>query len=196
MEYQSSPELIQAISDAKNGDERAVALLFRAFNPPLLRYLRARSGIDAEDISSGVWLSVAKNIATFRGDDRDFRSWIFATARRRTIDLHRRLQARPRIEGVDDFYSFADRREVPALPDQLEIDEAIAQITQGLSGEQVEVLLLRIIAGLSAEEVARITAKSATWVRVTQHRAIKYISKRFSDNDVTPEQRAAFSKEL
>ncbi|MEY2754142.1 MAG: hypothetical protein RJB65_500, partial [Actinomycetota bacterium] len=35
-----------------------------------------------------------------------------------------------------------------------------------------EVVLLRVLADLDAESVARIMGRSAGWVRVTQHRAL------------------------
>ncbi len=196
MEYQSSPELRQAIIDAKRGDERAVTTLYRAFNPPLMRFLNARTRLEAEDIASGVWLSIAKNIATFEGDDRDFRAWMFSTARRRTIDLHRRQKARPATDGIQDFYRFADHYKAPDTDDQLEINQAIAELIDGLPDDQAEILLLRVVAGLSSKEVAQITARSETSVRVTQHRAIKFLSKKNSSKNVTPESRSAFSKEL
>ena len=47
-----------------------------------------------------------------------------------------------------------------------------------LSGEQADVLLLRVLADLDVEQVASIMQRSPNWVRVTQHRAVRRLAKR------------------
>lgn len=196
MDYQSSHELTEAINEAKAGDAQAVTRLYREFNPGLLRFLKGRVGHEGEDIASEVWLTIAKNISSFEGNDRDFRAWIFSTARRRTIDHIRRISARPRLSGYEDFEDLASRFHAPESSDQLEIDEAVRTLVSGLSDEQAEVLLLRVVGGLSAEEVAKIINKAEGAVRTIQHRAVKQLSNKFSRKSVTSSDHATFSKEL
>ncbi len=179
MENQSSEELIWAIERAKDGDEHAIATLYGAFNPGLLRFLKARIGSEGEDVASEVWLGIAKNIASFEGNDRDFRAWIFAMARRRSIDHLRRKAVRPRLRIVNDQHELAKMSRGDLSPDQLEIDEAVAALIKGLSAKEAEVILLRVVGGLSVEEVATIVSKSAGAVRVMQHRAIKRLANNF-----------------
>ena len=47
-----------------------------------------------------------------------------------------------------------------------------------LSGDQAEVLLLRVLADLDVDQVAAIMQRSPNWVRVTQHRAVRTLAKR------------------
>ena len=49
---------------------------------------------DAEDLSSDVWLDVARGLARFDGDASAFRAWVFTIARRRVIDVGRRVKRR------------------------------------------------------------------------------------------------------
>lgn len=179
MGYESSEELIEAIVKAKAGDERAVARLYAAFNPALLRFLKARIGSESEDVASEVWLAVARNIKAFEGDDRDFRAWIFATARRRSIDHLRRKAVRPRISSANDANDLSEMSGFESPTDQLEIDEAVAALIHGLNAKEAEIVLLRVVAGLSVEEVAQIVSKSAGSVRVIQHRALKRLANNF-----------------
>ncbi|MGC8480565.1 MAG: RNA polymerase sigma factor, partial [Acidimicrobiales bacterium] len=79
--YESSDVLSRAVRRASFGDEDALTALYVHFNPPLLRFLKGRSPAIAEDLAAEVWMSVAKGITSFEGDDRDFRAWLFATAR-------------------------------------------------------------------------------------------------------------------
>jgi RNA polymerase sigma-70 factor (ECF subfamily) len=50
---------------------------------------------------------------------------------------------------------------------------AIDSLIGSLTAEQAEVVLLRVVAGLDAAEVAQIMGHSTGWVRVTQHRALR-----------------------
>ena len=66
-------------------------------------------------------------------------------------------------------------------------EEAIARI-RGLPPDQAEVLLLRVFAGLSAVEVARLLGKRPVTVRVLQHRALTRLAADLAEFNVTPEQ--------
>src|SRR3954462_11256236 len=83
---------------AKAGDEAAMAQLWRATHPPLVRYLRGRIGEGADDVAAAAWLDAARGLASFEGDDTDFRRWLFTIARRRLVDeLRRRGRRRERL---------------------------------------------------------------------------------------------------
>jgi RNA polymerase sigma-70 factor (ECF subfamily) len=180
--YEPSEELSQAVRRASLGDEDALTALYVHFNPPLLRFLKGRHPAIAEDLAGEVWVSVAKGLGNFVGDDRDFRAWLFATARRRGADHFRRMWRRPRIapgEHLDELEpSLGDGTEIDA---QVEIDDAVRALVTGLSSEQAEVLLLRVVAGLSAAEVAEIVGKAEGTVRVIQSRALARLAKKFRD---------------
>ncbi|HVM12514.1 MAG TPA: sigma factor, partial [Actinomycetota bacterium] len=70
----------EILSRASEGDPTAFADLYRAYAPGVLGYLRAQGASDAEDLMGEVFVSVARRIASFEGDERKFRSWIFTVA--------------------------------------------------------------------------------------------------------------------
>ena len=81
---QSGAAEFDAILDAaRSGDELAAVRLFDAFNPRLLRFLRAFEPRVADDLAGEVWLAIATGLGTFEGDDAGFRAWVFSIARRR-----------------------------------------------------------------------------------------------------------------
>jgi RNA polymerase sigma-70 factor, ECF subfamily len=47
-----------------------------------------------------------------------------------------------------------------------------------LPRDQAEVVLLRVLGDLDADQVAEIMGRSANWVRVTQHRALRRLADR------------------
>ncbi|MBN2176799.1 MAG: sigma-70 family RNA polymerase sigma factor [Demequinaceae bacterium] len=165
-----------ALSAAKVGEEWAWSVLYRHLAGPVTGYLRGHGAPDYEDLASETFLQVAKGIHSFEGDEAAFRSWVFVIAHRRLIDARRKTFRRPAMAG-----SLADE----ADPDRLQggdvEEDAMARLnSEGvqaalapLTGDQRDVILLRVIAGQSVAETAKILGKSDGAVRVLQHRAIE-----------------------
>jgi RNA polymerase sigma-70 factor, ECF subfamily len=166
---------------AQAGDQRAIGRLYRAYNSSLLRYFAGQAPAAREDLAQEVWLSVASSLASFEGDEDQFRAWLFTIARRRTIDHWRLVRRRP-PEVVDEFVDLPQAEQ----PDQLAIQAAIAELTAGLTDEQTDVVLLRVVAGLSVEQVAAIVGKSPGAVRVIQHRSLRRLGSLDANRLVTP----------
>ena len=168
------------LAGAQRGEELAVAVLFADLQPRLLRFLRAQEPTVAEDLASEVWIGIARGIGRFEGDAGAFRAWAFSIARRRIID-HRRRSGPRRADVVVDDERMA--REVgPAVDDtavaNLSAEKAVGLIRSCLPPEQAEVVLLRVLGDLDAAQVADVMGRSVSWVRVTQHRALRRLVER------------------
>lgn len=164
---------------ARTGDEAAIAAIYRRQHGRLLRVLRAEVGDAAEDVASQTWLEVFSGLPRFQGDEQGFRSLLFTIARRRVAD-HRRTRWR--------------RPATPVAPETLHerldaagpIDESViagldgAAVTKRLEEilgrDAAEIVLLRVVAGLGVDEVARIVGRSPGAVRVQQHRALRKLA--------------------
>jgi RNA polymerase sigma-70 factor (ECF subfamily) len=170
----------EVIARANAGDAHAVEELFCELQPRLLRFLRSQESRAADDLAAEVWLAVAGGIGRFEGDWSDFRAWIFAIAGRRPPDHRRPAVRRPTdIVDMEVFENhFADDRTEHEALDKISGQQAAAMITASLSGDQAEVLLLRVLADLDVDQVATIVQRSPNWVRVTQHRAMRNLAKR------------------
>jgi RNA polymerase sigma-70 factor (ECF subfamily) len=168
------------IARVGNGDPRAVEELFTELQPRLLRFLRSQESRAADDLAADVWLAVARGISRFEGDWPDFQAWIFAIARRRLAD-HRRTAVRRRTDIVEaeafEGQPADDTTENEAL-DKITGQQAAALIRSALSGDQADVVLLRVLGGFDVDQVASIMQRSPNWVRVTQHRAMRTLAKR------------------
>jgi RNA polymerase sigma-70 factor, ECF subfamily len=95
-------EFAAVLTAAQSGSEAALTLLWRDANAALLRYLRVIAPDAAEDIAAETWLQVVRGLPGFRGDQSDWRAWLFTTARRRAIDGTRRRARRP-TSPLDDL---------------------------------------------------------------------------------------------
>ena len=127
---------------------------------------------DVEDLTSEVFIAVFTGIAGFEGDERALRSWVFTIAHRRVVDTWRRAGRRPvaePYEPVDDTRA-APSAEAEALA--LVGNERAMALLDLLTDTQREVLVLRIVADLSIEEVAAVTGRPPGAVKALQHRAL------------------------
>lgn len=183
---QSKEALQDAIERAKSGEESAIGLLYRSFNPALLRFLSYKVPSAFEDVASETWISIARGIRDFEGNEKDFRAWMFSIARRRMIDYLRKLSRTPKprsLEYADQELSSPDASE--QVLSNLSTSEIIGEIRTALSDEQAEVVLLRILGDFSAEDVAKIIGKSAGVIRVIQHRAMNKLGKHLLGADAS-----------
>ena len=170
---------------AQDGGEWAVAILYRWLHPAVLSYLRARAGRDAEDLAAETWLDVARALRSFSGSETAFRSWVFTIAHRRLVDHYRAAARRRRLGRLAPGDPAEVAVDVPAPDDpaaqvvaRMAGDEAVRRIVALLPADQAEVVLLRVVAGLAVDEVARVTGRRPGTVRVLQHRALRRLANR------------------
>ncbi|HET7172096.1 MAG TPA: sigma-70 family RNA polymerase sigma factor [Gaiellales bacterium] len=143
-------------------------------NRDVVRYLGAVLGRGvAEDVASQVWVEVVAGAAAFRGDAAAFRRWVLATARRRALDHRRRWWQRSVVLRPPGAFEL-DRPVVDEVGS--DASAAVARIKR-LPAPQAEVVLLRVLGGYSAEEVAELTGRTPGAVRVIQHRALRRLAK-------------------
>jgi RNA polymerase sigma-70 factor, ECF subfamily len=160
--------------------------LYRRLHPALLRHLSAAHAWQAEDIAADVWAEVAAGLARFEGDEDAFRAWLFTLARRRLIDSYRRAGRRRAEPLPDEVIGAAAYRPEDDVVARLSGEAAIARLHRLLPPDQVRVVLLRVVCGLSVEEVAAVTGKQPVNVRVIQHRALRRLARRLG-----PQRRAS-----
>jgi RNA polymerase sigma-70 factor, ECF subfamily len=183
----------EVLAAAQEGAEWAIAVLWRELHPPLLRYLRGLDPTAAEDAEADTWLAAAKDLGTFRGDEKQFRAWMFTIARNRLIDWRRREARRPSDAVTPEVLGDLPAHDDPANTaiDVLRADEAVALVRSCLPADQAEVILLRVLGGLDVAEVAAIVRKRPGNVRVLQHRGLRLLAERLSQpsTDDAPERR-------
>ena len=146
---------------------------YRALAPAVLGYLRAQRATDPEDLLGEVFLQVARDFKRFRGDDDALRRWVFSIAHNRLVDDHRRRARRPAVHDVD-----VPDQEAP--PAREPFDPALVEALASLSAEQREVVVLRFVADLPLEVVARITGRKVGAVKALQHRALENLARAVS----------------
>jgi RNA polymerase sigma factor (sigma-70 family) len=134
-------------------------------------YLRVQRAIEPEDLTSEVFLGVFSGLATFDGAEPQFRSWVFTIAHRRLLDERRRAARRPHQTTLDADPERAggdvEREALDSLSERW-----VGDVCGHLSADQRTVLLLRVVADLTVEDVARVTGKTPGAVKALQRRAL------------------------
>jgi len=158
---------------AKSGEQSAVEVLYRDLHPGVLAFATARVGTEGEDLAADVFVTMATALARFEGDERALRRWVFAIAYRKVGEAWRRARQRGTHPApVDELGLRAPIGDVEAEAlDGLSTSEALTAIAR-LGPPQSEVVLLRVVADLSVEEVATIVGKRPGAIRALQHRAL------------------------
>ena len=131
-------------------------------------------------------MCVVRGLSSFTGEEQAWRAWLFTTARRRAIDLARHRSRRPEA-ALDEFTAAqlpSSEDSAEAAMENLSTAAAIALVA-GLPRLQAEVILLRVVAGLDTESVARMLRKSPGAVRVAAHRGLRRLAQLTAEAGVT-----------
>ncbi len=174
------------LARAQGGDQAAFAVIFRDVQPVLLRYLGVIVPESADDVAGETWLSVVAGLPQFRGDERGFRAWLFTIARHRAADWGRSRARRYFATAAES----AGRGRLMA-PDTADVvlermsSRTVLAAIASLPGDQAEIILLRVVAGLDTADVARLVGKSPGAVRVAAHRGLRRLAGLASRADVT-----------
>ena len=179
-------DFAQVLDAARAGEEWAISAIYRDLHPRLAGYFRAQEPRAADDLEAEVWLAFAERLHAFTGDADALRAWMFSIARRRLAD-HRRTAVRRRTDVVPIEQLDGPAPEDPAalVLDGLAADEAARFVVGVLPAAQAEVILLRVLADLSVDEVAEILGKRPGTVRVLSHRALRTLESRLTGKSVT-----------
>ncbi|WP_290061335.1 sigma-70 family RNA polymerase sigma factor [Amycolatopsis solani] len=171
------PDLVRS---AVQGNRAAVAGLLRTLRPLVFRYCLGRlrpwqdGSSDAEDCAQDVLLAIVNALPGYRYEAEGFLAFVFGIASHKVSDFPRR-RARDRTSPVAEPPA---ERWTGGDPTGEEAERSAALdwstgLLDTLPARQREILVLRIILGLSAEETAAaVGLASAGAVRVAQHRAL------------------------
>lgn len=166
------------VAEAVAGDRDALREVLETIRPIVVRYCRARvgtaerNGPSADDVAQEVCLAAITALPRYRDQGRPFLAFVYGIAAHKVADAYR-------AAGRDLSYpadSVPDRRSLEPGPEQLAIAaDSVARMNELLEilpDKQREILILRVVVGLSAEETAAAVSTTPGAVRVAQHRAL------------------------
>jgi RNA polymerase sigma-70 factor (ECF subfamily) len=176
----SAPEkasLRDLSAQAAGGQPAAIESLISQVRPMVLRYCRARLGPvsghyqAADDVAQEVCIALLSALPRYRDIGRPFASFVFGIASHKVADAMR--SAASLAIPTEDLPDGPDDRPGPeeTAVAGLEAERARA-LLRLLPAPQRELLALRLLGGLTAQETGAALGMSAGAVRVAQHRAL------------------------
>ncbi|MGC4962233.1 RNA polymerase sigma factor ShbA [Gordonia sp. DT218] len=171
-------ELDEAVRAAGHGDRAALTSVLESVQDPILRYCRGRIGVgerhlfSADDIAQEALMAVMTALPRYQDQGRPFMAFVYGIAAHKVADAMRvagRVKADP-VETLPEAMSFTGGPEQSAL--DADASRRMRALLTILPEKQREVLVLRLVVGLSAEETADAIGSTAGAVRVAQHRAL------------------------
>jgi RNA polymerase sigma-70 factor (ECF subfamily) len=161
---------------ARAGDADAFAQLYDAYVERVYRYVyfRVTDNETAEDLTSQVFLKAWENLGRYRPGG-PFLAWLYTIAHNTVIDHYRTRKPTVPLEEVASLIVQKDD-----LEDHMELQfnvEILRTALQQLTPDQQQVLMMRFIAEMSTEEVARAMGKREGAVRALQMRALHTLEK-------------------
>jgi RNA polymerase sigma-70 factor, ECF subfamily len=166
------------VAEAVAGDRDALREVLETIRPIVVRYCRARVGttersrLSADDVAQEVCLAAMMALPRYQDQGRPFLAFVYGIAAHKVADAHR-AAGRDLTYPVD---CLPERRSAEAGPEQVAIEaESIIRMNQLLEilpAKQREILILRVVVGLSAEQTAEAIGGTPGAVRVAQHRAL------------------------
>lgn len=179
----------EVVTAAMTRDSEAVAALFTWIRPAIVRYCRARIGrtgfvySTADDVAQEVCLAVLAALPRYSDNPESFLPFVYGIAAHKVADHYRRA-ARNQAELAADVPDGIDPQ---AGPEQLMMDTELRNrlndLLHTLAPRQREILQLRLVVGLSVQEIAHQVGLAPTAVRVIQHRALAKLRGAISPSD-------------
>lgn len=161
---------------AQAGAAWAFEVLYRDLAPAVTGYLRLHGAVEPDDLASETFVGVFTGLARFEGDEAALRAWVFTIAHRRLMDDWRRRSRRPQL--ADDPEALGEVAE--GVGGDVEDDalarvgaENVQRLCAQLPADQRTVLLLRILADLTIEQVAEVMDRSGGAVKALQRRGLR-----------------------
>jgi len=182
------PDLLRR---AQAGNEAAFGVIMRTHYERTFRLACAilHNEADARDICQEAWLTIWKQLGTFRGDSR-FTTWLHPIVTRRALD-HLRKRRRwfdrflPFDTGGENAVQVAEPATTENAGSLAEGNETVVRVRAALASlppKHRAVLALRELEGLSYEEIAKATGIPAGTVMSRLHHARRLLAEKLKDS--------------
>jgi RNA polymerase sigma-70 factor (ECF subfamily) len=171
------------------GDRDAMETLFASIRQSMVRYCRSRIGgrgasyQSAEDVAQEICMAALGALTRYCDDPDSFLPCVYGIAAHKVIDHYRRT-GRDYSVPTEDVPEIVDP---DANPEHVltvaHRQKRLGELLDTLPPQNREILILRLIMGLSSQETARAMGLTPNAVRVRQHRALNKLREALSPAD-------------
>ena len=169
----------ELVSAFRQGDEQAFEMLVLRYKNPLYQYIMSMTQDEgaAADLFQETFISFFKNADKYEARGK-FKSWLFLSARNRTLNFFRDRDKLSSLDGTDEEDGLSLHETLPdgTLPplealSGRETEEEIRRAALNLPQRQREMIYLRQY--FSFKEIAQMLGRPLGTVLADCHRAVK-----------------------
>ncbi|HET7325650.1 MAG TPA: RNA polymerase sigma factor ShbA [Nocardioidaceae bacterium] len=176
-EVDDALQLSRLAMHARAGDAESIGGLMERVRVIAHRYCRARlaswvGGLhSADDVAQDVCIAVLTALPRYRDEGKPFEAFVYGIAARKVADSQRSMARADR--PTDDLPDDVDDSPTPEehAVNAADLRQAMTLLDE-LPEKLREIVVLRVAAGMSADETGRSLGMTPGAVRVAQHRAI------------------------
>ncbi|MCE7946870.1 MAG: RNA polymerase sigma factor [Chloroflexi bacterium CFX4] len=168
----------RAVMAAAQGDKRLFAPIYERYVARIYAYClrRVDDPQEAEDLTSQVFTNALLALSQYRGGS--VAAWLFRIAHNAVINHLKQRNHQARHAHSLDQSQFDPPSDAPEPAERLIAAEeayAIQQLVAKLPAEQQNVVLMRVVGGLSAAEIGAALGKREGAIRTMLHRALRWL---------------------
>jgi len=180
----SDATLVQRLRGDRSGDE--LRELYRRYAPELFGLATSALGDRelAEEVVQDVFAQLWRHANDYDKRRASVRTWLYAIARNRIIDAHRRAAVRP--QRTDDEHALEGAAEVDAALDQAVLRWQVTAALSRLSPQHREVIRLAHYGGLTMREIADKTGVPIGTVKSRTSYALRHLRLIFDEMEIEP----------
>jgi RNA polymerase sigma-70 factor (ECF subfamily) len=161
-------------SESSRPDADALTELSEIYYDRIARYIATRVGNreTAEDMAGDVFVRAVESFGSYQERGLPVQAWLFRIAHNLVIDHYRR-NARRQTVPIEDAAELVGTPD-PSGEVELKLSmERVNEMIEYLNPGQQEVIALRFVGGLSAEEAGTVMGRTPGAIRELQRTALK-----------------------
>jgi RNA polymerase sigma-70 factor (ECF subfamily) len=180
----SDATLVERLPFDRSGDE--LRELYRRYAPELFGFATSALGDRelAEEVVQDVFAQLWRHAGDYDQRRASVRTWLYAIARNRIIDAHRRAAARPKRAEDDD--SLETAAEIDSALDHAVLRWQVTTALARLSPAHREVIRLAHYGGLTMREIAERTGVPLGTVKSRTSYALRHLRLIFDEMEIEP----------
>lgn len=157
-------------------EQKLIAKLYEQYVDKIYKfiYFKTHHKETAEDLTSQTFFKALEKIGDYDSKKGQFSSWLYRIAQNTVVDYYRSRKETVDISDVWDLTAKGDIVRDSEFREQL---EKIAKYLAEFSGEQREIIVMRVWDELSYKEIAEIVGKNESNCKMIFSRAINKLRK-------------------
>lgn len=167
----------ELVRRACGGDSQCFGELYERTLDRVYRYIyfRVTDEQTAEDLTSKVFLKAWEGLPRFKAGSSPFIAWLYTIAHNAVIDHYR--VSKPTAE-MEEAAALQDSEPLPAAQVERRVEaELLRAALRQLTPEQRDVVTMKMLDGMSTEEVAARLRKTTGAIRALQMRGLQTLAK-------------------